>query len=61
MGEFATELIQDCVQMHGGIGVTSEHDIHLYLRRAAQNRALYGHPREHRARIAARLAAARRR
>ena len=61
VGEFATELIQDCVQMHGGIGVTSEHDIHLYLRRAAQNRALYGHPREHRARIAARLAAARRR
>ena len=61
VGEHVTELIQDCVQMHGGIGVTSEHDIHLYLRRAAQNRALFGHPREHRQRIVARLAAAPRR
>ena len=25
--------MQDCVQMHGGIGVTFEHDLHLYLRR----------------------------
>ena len=41
--------------MHGGIGVTWEHDIHLYLRRVALNRALYGAPDEHRERIAALL------
>ena len=29
-GDYLAELVQDCVQMHGGIGVTYEHDIHLY-------------------------------
>ena len=53
VGQRATDIIQDCVQMHGGIGVTWDHDIHLYLRRATLNRALYGSPGEHRERIAA--------
>jgi alkylation response protein AidB-like acyl-CoA dehydrogenase len=44
--------MQDCVQMFGGIGVTWDHDIHLYLRRATVNRAVYGTPSEHRDRIA---------
>ncbi len=48
IGEFGSELIQDCVQLHGGIGVTFEHDLHLYLRRVTVNRALYGTPAEHR-------------
>jgi alkylation response protein AidB-like acyl-CoA dehydrogenase len=52
IGAVATELIQDCVQLHGGIGVTWEHDIHLYLRRATVNRATYGTPADHRERIA---------
>jgi alkylation response protein AidB-like acyl-CoA dehydrogenase len=43
----ATEIIQDCVQMHGGIGVTWEHDIHLYLRRVTTDRGLAGTPRDH--------------
>ena len=47
-----TDIIQDCVQMHGGIGVTWEHDLHLYLRRATVNRPLHGTPEEHRRRIA---------
>ena len=55
IGDHGTELLQDCVQMHGGIGVTFEHDIHLYLRRVTVNRALYGTPPEHRQRLAARL------
>jgi alkylation response protein AidB-like acyl-CoA dehydrogenase len=46
-------IIQDCVQLHGGIGVTWEHDLHLYLRRVAQNAALYGSASEHRERLAA--------
>jgi len=52
VGSRATEIIQDCVQMHGGIGVTWEHDLHLYLRRVTVNRALYGTPEEHRRALA---------
>jgi alkylation response protein AidB-like acyl-CoA dehydrogenase len=52
IGEYGTELVQDCVQIHGGIGVTFEHDLHLYLRRVTLNRALYGTPAEHQQRIA---------
>jgi alkylation response protein AidB-like acyl-CoA dehydrogenase len=52
IGPHATELLQDFVQLHGGIGVTWEHDLHLYLRRASVNRALYGTPEEHADRIA---------
>jgi alkylation response protein AidB-like acyl-CoA dehydrogenase len=51
-GHNLCELIQDCVQMFGGIGVTWEHDIHLYLRRATLDRALYGSPDDHRERVA---------
>jgi len=52
VGQRATDIIQDCVQMHGGIGVTWEHDIHLYLRRATVNRTMFGTPSEHRRRLA---------
>ena len=52
-GDRVPELVQDCVQMHGGIGVTWEHDIHLYLRRVTLARALYGTPDDHRERLAA--------
>ncbi|MFI7530218.1 acyl-CoA dehydrogenase family protein [Nocardia salmonicida] len=55
IGHYSVELLQDCVQLHGGIGLTFEHDLHLFLRRATVNRALYGTPAEHRQRIAARL------
>ena len=53
IGQYGAELLQDCVQLHGGIGVTFEHDLHLFLRRHTVNRALYGAPAEHRQRIAA--------
>ncbi|MGO8824861.1 MAG: acyl-CoA dehydrogenase family protein [Acidimicrobiales bacterium] len=52
IGDYGGNLVQDCVQMHGGIGVTFEHDLHLYLRRHTVNRALYGTPAEHRLRLA---------
>ena len=48
IGEQGPELAQDCVQLHGGIGVTYEHDLHFYLRRVTLNRLLYGTPAEHR-------------
>ncbi|UXA20168.1 acyl-CoA dehydrogenase family protein [Mycobacterium sp. SMC-4] len=47
VGERAPMMLQDCVQMHGGIGVTWEHDLHLYLRRAALYRAIFGSPQDH--------------
>src|SRR5262249_14221723 len=52
VGDYGAELAPDCVQIHGGIGVTFEHDLHLYLRRITLDRALYGTPVEHRRRIA---------
>jgi alkylation response protein AidB-like acyl-CoA dehydrogenase len=45
-------IVQDCVQLHGGIGVTWDHDLHLYLRRVAQNAPLYGSVAQHRERLA---------
>ncbi|MCL2583509.1 MAG: acyl-CoA/acyl-ACP dehydrogenase [Streptosporangiales bacterium] len=51
-GQYGTELMHECVQLHGGIGLTREHDLHLYLRRVVLNRALHGTPAEHRQRIA---------
>ena len=47
VAERAPVMLQDCVQLHGGIGVTWEHDLHLFLRRAALYRALYGSPEDH--------------
>jgi len=52
VGSKSVVILQDCVQIHGGIGVTWEHDLHLFLRRATVNRALYGTPEDHRRRIA---------
>jgi alkylation response protein AidB-like acyl-CoA dehydrogenase len=48
IGEYGGELLQDCVQLHGGLGLTFEHDIHLYLRRHTVDRALFGTPAVHR-------------
>ncbi|MBW0020114.1 MAG: acyl-CoA dehydrogenase family protein [Mycobacterium sp.] len=47
VGELAGRIVQACVQMHGGIGVTWEHDLHLYLRRVTLYRSMFGTPEEH--------------
>jgi alkylation response protein AidB-like acyl-CoA dehydrogenase len=52
IGDNGAELLHEGVQMHGGIGVTFEHDLHLNLRRHTVNRALFGTPAEHRIRLA---------
>lgn len=52
VGAHATDILQDCVQLHGGIALTSEHSLHLYLRRATVNRVMWGTPSEHRRRVA---------
>jgi alkylation response protein AidB-like acyl-CoA dehydrogenase len=41
------------LQVHGGIGFTWEHDLHLWLKRGKANAYLWGDAREHRARVAA--------
>lgn len=41
------------IQVHGGIGFTWEHDLHLFYRRAKSNEILFGDARFHRDRIAA--------
>ncbi|HEU5309455.1 MAG TPA: acyl-CoA dehydrogenase family protein [Acidimicrobiia bacterium] len=53
LGDHAGEILQECTQLHGGIGVTWEHDLHLYLRRITLDRNLFGTPAQHRERIAA--------
>ncbi|TSD99801.1 acyl-CoA dehydrogenase [Skermania sp. ID1734] len=38
----AVKVAQDCIQVHGGIGFTWEHDAHLYYRRALAIRGVLG-------------------
>jgi alkylation response protein AidB-like acyl-CoA dehydrogenase len=52
IGEQGPELAQECVQLHGGIGVTYEHDLHFFLRRVTLDRLLYGTPADHRQMLA---------
>lgn len=51
IGEYSSAIAQDCVQLHGGIGVTWEHDLHVYLRRIEVNRVLYGTTEEHQEKV----------
>jgi alkylation response protein AidB-like acyl-CoA dehydrogenase len=51
IGDASISLVSDAIQMHGGIGMTWEHDLHLHLRRASTNRVIYGSPSEHRERL----------
>jgi alkylation response protein AidB-like acyl-CoA dehydrogenase len=52
VGQVSPELVQECVQLHGGIGVTFDHDLHVFLRRVVVDRALHGTPSEQRQSIA---------
>jgi alkylation response protein AidB-like acyl-CoA dehydrogenase len=51
VGERAPGMLQDCVQLHGGIGVTWEHDLHLFLRRVTLYRSMFGTPEDHNLRV----------
>jgi len=46
VGKWSTAILHDCVQLHGGIGMTWEYDLHLYFRRTIGNEVLYGSPYE---------------
>jgi alkylation response protein AidB-like acyl-CoA dehydrogenase len=50
----AVDVAGKAMQLHGGIGYTWENGIHVYLKRAALNRSLFGSPAAHRKRLAQR-------
>ncbi len=51
-GEAFTFVAAECVQLHGGMGFTWEHDAHLYFRRAQSDAVLLGGAAHHRERLA---------
>jgi alkylation response protein AidB-like acyl-CoA dehydrogenase len=48
----ATRVTGSSLQVHGGIGFTWEHDLHLWLKRASCDAAFLGDARWHRERVA---------
>lgn len=50
----AVEVAGKAMQLHGGIGYTWESGIHVYLKRATLNRALFGSPAAQRKRLSQR-------
>lgn len=51
VGRGASYVASNALQLHGGIGFSWEHDLHLYLRRAKTNELLLGTPRWHEERL----------
>ena len=54
-GECQHLVVNDGLQLHGGIGFTWEHDLHFLLKRAKVGDALFGNALRHRALLAERL------
>lgn len=50
----AVDVAGKAMQLHGGIGYTWESGVHVYLKRAALNRSLFGSPAAHRRQLAKR-------
>ena len=48
----ASRVLASALQVHGGIGFTWEHDLHLYLKRAHLDAVAFGDATFHRARLA---------
>ncbi|MFF1874379.1 acyl-CoA dehydrogenase family protein [Kitasatospora herbaricolor] len=51
-GTVAVRAAEEAVQLHGGIGMTWEHPVHLYLKRAKADQLALGAPGRHRASLA---------
>jgi alkylation response protein AidB-like acyl-CoA dehydrogenase len=56
IGDASRHAAKEAVQIHGGIGFTWEHDLHLYIRRVYANEPLLGGSVEARAKLATLLA-----
>jgi alkylation response protein AidB-like acyl-CoA dehydrogenase len=52
LGDVYSRTVNRAVQMHGGIGFTWEHDLHLWFKRACGNEVAFGDPTFHRERLA---------
>jgi alkylation response protein AidB-like acyl-CoA dehydrogenase len=48
----AVHAAEECVQLHGGLGMTWEYPAHLYLKRAKSDQLAFGTAYRHRARLA---------
>ncbi|MEV5596490.1 acyl-CoA dehydrogenase family protein [Streptomyces sp. NPDC052496] len=48
----AVRAAEECIQLHGGIGMTWEHPAHLFLKRAKADEIALGTPGRHRAALA---------
>jgi alkylation response protein AidB-like acyl-CoA dehydrogenase len=51
-GDAQRIICEEGIQIHGGIGYTWEHDLHVYVKRAKTGEALFGSARDHRQRVA---------
>ncbi len=51
-GDAAVHAAEECIQLHGGIGMTWEYPAHLYLKRAKSDQLAFGTGYRHRARLA---------
>jgi alkylation response protein AidB-like acyl-CoA dehydrogenase len=49
--DMAVHVAEECIQLHGGIGMTWEYPAHLYLKRAKANQLAFGTGYHHRARL----------
>ncbi|GAA4394124.1 acyl-CoA dehydrogenase family protein [Tsukamurella soli] len=47
------KVAAETIQLHGGVGITWEHDAHLYFKRAHATAQLFGDARRHRGRVRA--------
>ncbi|HWU32194.1 MAG TPA: acyl-CoA dehydrogenase family protein, partial [Marmoricola sp.] len=50
--QVAVHAAEEAVQLHGGIGMTWEHPVHLYLKKAKADQIGFGAPGAHRAHLA---------
>lgn len=50
--DVAVHAAEECIQLHGGIGMTWEYPAHLYLKRAKSDQLAFGTAYRHRARLA---------
>lgn len=50
--DVAVHAAEECIQLHGGLGMTWEYPAHLYLKRAKSDQLAFGTAYRHRARLA---------
>jgi alkylation response protein AidB-like acyl-CoA dehydrogenase len=50
-GDAYMHAAAECIQIHGGIGFTWDHDTHLWFKRAKSSEVMLGDPRFHRERM----------